>query len=533
MSTSFGWDFPYESRRAPVIARNVVATSQPLASQAGLQALARGGNAVDAILAAAITLTVVEPCSNGVGSDAFAQVFDGQSLHGYSGNGRSPVAWSPDRFNHFESMPKAGWHTVTVPGAVRTWVDLHTRYGRLDFSALFERAIHYARHGFHVGHKTAEQWENSLDRFNEYKPFVDHFSNAQGCAPASGELFKRPDLADTLEEISHTKGESFYTGSLADKIVSQASQEGGYLAREDLAIHEGRWTSPLHMDYNGVRVHELPPSGQGLAVLIALGILKHFDPKDIRINKPSGVHTQIEAMKIAIRAAFDHIADPDAMHHGVSVEELLDEQSLQRAANSITKTATKLPPLALPTSPDTVFLTAADESGMMVSYIQSNYMGFGSGIVVDGTGIALQNRGAGFVLTPDHPNQVDGAKKPYHTIIPGFVTTLENEPLAAFGVMGGHMQHQGHVQMVSRIYDHGENPQAASDASRWYVSPEFDVVLESPQPNEMLAELTAMGHNVTLSGNEGLFGGAQLIVRVDDGYIAASDHRKEGCAVGF
>ena len=533
MAASYRWDFPYTSRRAPVIARNVIATSQPLASQAGIQAFAEGGNAIDAILAAAITLTVVEPCNNGIGSDAFAQVWDGNQLHGYSGNGRSPAAWSPERFSIYEGMPRHGWDTVTVPGAVRTWRDLHEKFGELSFEDAFQSAIVYAREGFHVGHKTAALWQRSLDVFSEYDSFQSHFATAGGRAPKPGEVFKRPTLATTLEELALTKGESLYRGGYADRIVSQSERQGGCLSKSDLENHRGEWTSPIHIDYNNVRLHELPPSGQGLGALIALGILKHLETDTMNPGSSDWCHYQLEAMKIAIRASFDHISDPAHMADRVSVSELLDETSLKQAAMSIGSSASDLPPLALPTSEDTVYLAAADDSGMMVSYIQSNYMGFGSGIVIEDTGIAMQNRGAGFVLTPNHPNQVDGSKRPYHTIIPGFVTDQQNNPLAAFGVMGGHMQHQGHVQMVTRLFDHHENPQAASDAPRWHVTPDFEVVLESKESQQVVDELRARGHRARVGEDENLFGGAQLICRIDDGYIAASDHRKEGCALGL
>ena len=532
MSARFRWDFPYASRRAPVIARNVVATSQPLASQAGIRILQDGGNAVDAILAAAITLTVVEPCNNGVGSDAFAQVFDGERLHGYTGSGRSPQAWHPSRFKNYDRMPIHGWDAVTVPGAVQTWVDLHECFGRVPFERLFDSAIDYAQNGFHVGHKTAQLWQRSAEIFNEFESFQKHFCKG-GRAPRAGELYARTDLADTLIDIAQTNGETFYRGALAKAIEAQSTAEGGCITAQDLANHHGIWQDPLSIDYHDVRLHELPPSGQGLAALIALGMLRHTNVANMQPDSADWIHVQVEAMKIAIRAAFDHIADLDSMAKFVSSDELLDEESLRRAASTIGATAADLPPVSLPVSHDTVYLAAADESGVMVSYIQSNYMGFGSGIVIEGTGIAMQNRGAGFVLTEGHPNQVAGAKRPFHTIIPGLVTDLNNEPLAAFGVMGGHMQHQGHVQMVSRIFDHQQNPQAASDAPRWHVTKDFDVVLERGVEPSVASDLLDRGHKVTIESEENLFGGAQLICRLDDGYCAASDHRKEGCALGF
>ncbi len=532
MARSFSWDFPYRSKRAPVIARNVVATSQPLASQAGIRILQDGGNAIDAILAAAITLTVVEPCNNGIGSDAFAQVFDGERLHGYTGSGRSPSAWSPVRFEQYDEMPRLGWDSVTVPGAVQTWVDLHERFGVTPFDALFESAIEYAERGFHVGHKTAPLWQRSAETYKEFEPFQKHFC-VDGRAPDAGELYVRPELADTLRDIAETRGESFYRGTLAQRIVDQSSAEGGCISLDDLDEHRGIWQVPLSVDYRDVRLHELPPSGQGLAALIALGILKYTDVAAKPPDSADWMHLQIEAMKIAIRAAFDHIADIDVMGQFVSIDDLLDEGSLRQAAAAIRTKAADIPPLALPVSNDTVYLAAADASGIMVSYIQSNYMGFGSGIVIDGTGIAMQNRGSGFVLTGNHPNQVGGRKRPFHTIIPGFVTDHVGSPLAAFGVMGGHMQHQGHVQMVSRMYDHHQNPQAASDAPRWHVTEDFDVVLESGVDPAEANELRDRGHTISIEAEEHRFGGAQLICRLDDGYCAASDHRKEGCALGF
>lgn len=494
--------------------------------------LQNGGNAVDAILAAAITLTVVEPCNNGIGSDAFAQVFDGDHLHGYTGSGRSPSAWNPERFSNYDEMPIHGWDSVTVPGAVRTWVDLHERFGIAPFDALFESAIRYSERGFHVGHKTAPLWQRSAEIFSKFDPFQRHFC-VGGRAPNPGELYVRPELAETLRDIAETKGESFYRGSLAQTIVDQSIAEGGCLTVSDLDEHRGIWQEPLTVDYHNVRLHELPPSGQGLAALIALGILRNTDVATKQPDSADWMHLQIEAMKIAVRAAFDHIADLEAMDPFVAIDDLLDEGSLSRAAGTIRTEASDLPPLALPVSNDTVYLAAADESGIMVSYIQSNYMGFGSGIVIDGTGIAMQNRGAGFVLTENHPNQVGGRKRPFHTIIPGFVSDHDGAPLAAFGVMGGHMQHQGHVQMVSRMYDHGQNPQAASDAPRWHVTQDFDVVLEKGVDLSVATDLRHRGHNVSIEPEEHRFGGAQLICRLDDGYCGASDHRKEGCALGF
>ncbi len=513
-----------------MFARNAVATSQPLATQAGIDMLRRGGNAVDAAIATAITLTVVEPTMNGVGSDAFAIVWDGHDLTGINGSGKSPAAWTPNRFKG-PNMPTQGWDSVTVPGAVSTWVALSQKFGKLPFADLFEPAIRYARDGFQVGTKTASIWSWSVDSFAHFNGFQEHFA-PHGRSPNPGEIFERPDLVETLTDIAYTEGESLYRGRLADAIVAQSQREGGVMTLDDLANHSVLWTDPIAQPYRDVVLHEIPPNGQGLAAQIALSILEHLDVQSIEPGSVNWIHYQVEAMKIAIRAAFDHFADPEVMTTPPS--ELLEPGSIARAAKSISNnSASRYPPVALPVSEDTVYLTTADADGAMVSMIQSNYRGFGSGIVIDGTGISMQNRGSGFVLTPGHPNIVAGSKRPFHTIIPGFVSRSDGGPAMAFGVMGGHMQHQGHVQMVTRVFDHGENPQAASDAPRWHVSPDYRLALETGTSPKTIKALEERGHDAVLVTDEGLFGGAQLICCLEDGYCAASDHRKEGMAAGF
>ncbi len=526
----FNWSLPYVSRRAPVFARNAVATSQPLATQAGIDMLRRGGNAIDAAIATAITLTVVEPAMNGIGSDAFAIVWDGNGLSGINGSGKSPAAWTPDRFKG-PKRPTQGWDSITVPGAVSTWTALSKKFGDLPLEDLFEPAIRYARDGFQVGPKTAPVWSWSVESFAHFNSFQEHFTS-QGRSPNTGEVFKRPDLVETLTDIARTDGESLYRGRLAGAIVGQSQQEGGVMTLDDLANHSVLWTDPISQPYRNVVLHEIPPNGQGLAAQIALSILEHLDVQSTEPGSADWIHYQVEAMKIAIRAAFDHFADPAAMV--IPPSELLEPGSIARAANAISaNAASQFSPVALPVSEDTVYLTTADADGRMVSMIQSNYRGFGSGIVIEGTGISMQNRGSGFVLTPGHPNIVAGGKRPFHTIIPGFVTRADGNPAMAFGVMGGHMQHQGHVQMVTRIFDHRENPQAASDAPRWHVSPDYRLALETGTPPGTIKALQERGHEALLVEDEGLFGGAQLICCLEDGYCAASDHRKEGAAAGF
>ncbi len=522
------WQQTYPSSRSPICARNLVASSQPLAVQAGLEALRRGGNAVDAALATAITLTVVEPNNNGLGSDAFCILWDGDRLTGLNASGRAPRSWTRDRFSGLRQMPALGWESVTVPGAVSAWVALSERYGKLPFAHLFDRAIEYAEDGFQVGPKTAFYWKLAESIYDEFTDFRDHFLPA----PEAGSRVRRPDLARSLKLIAKSRGEAFYRGELAERMAASAAQADGALTMEDLETHTADWVTPIAQPYRQVALHEIPPNGQGLAAQIALGILGHRDAAPL--DSAEWFHVQIEAMKIAIRAAFDHFADPRAMR--VPPEALLEEGILARVADSIGVKAAPLPPAALngelPASTDTVYLAAADAGGMMVSFIQSNYLGFGSGIVIPDTGIAMQNRGSGFSLDSDHPNCVGPGKRPYHTIIPGFVTEA-GAPRLAFGVMGGHMQHQGHVQMVGRVFDHQQNPQLASDAPRWHVYPDFSVGLEPGFPEPAARELSARGHAVRFEPLEHVFGGAQLILRTEDGYVAGSDHRKEGQAAGY
>ena len=515
---------PYPSERSPVCASNMVATSQPLAVQAGLDALRKGGNAVDAAIATAITLTIVEPVSNGIGSDAFAIIWDGEKLVGLNGSGRAPAAWTREYFSPQRCMPQFGWDSVTVPGAVSVWVALSERYGALPFETLFEAGIRYAEEGFQVGPKTAYYWGAAPYLYEAYPAFAEHFLPA----PQAGQRFFRPDAGKTLRTIAATKGESFYQGELAERIERAAIAGGGALRKSDLANHHVDWVDLIAQPYRNVVLHEIPPNGQGLAAQIALGILQNFEPPPV--DSARSMHLQIEAMKIALRAAAEHFADIQAMR--VTPEELLEPGSLARAAAKITDSAMSLPPASLPISLDTVYLSAADASGMMVSFIQSNYYGFGSGIVIPETGISMQNRGWGFLLDPNHPNCVAPGKRPFHTIIPGFVTE-GGQPRMSFGVMGGPMQAQGHVQMMLRMFDHGQNPQAASDAPRWHVYPDFSVGLEPGFPEAVATELAQRGHSITFDTAGRTFGGAQLILKTHDGYVGGSDHRKEGMAAGF
>lgn len=524
-----GTEFPYRSQRMPVMAGNIVATSQPLAAQAGLSMLAAGGNAVDAALCTAITLTVVEPTSNGIGSDAFAIVWDGSNLHGLNGSGRSPSTWTFDRFSHLPEMPSTGWDSVTVPGAVSVWVALSEKFGRLTFADLFQPAIRYAREGFPVSPITADQWKLAAVKFKDFPDFGKAFL-IDGRSPAAGEVFRCPAQAETLSEIAETGGLSFYNGELARNMVECSRSQRGALQMEDLSSHRPEWVTPISIEYRGLRLHELPPNGQGLAALVAAGVLGEFDLKGFSVDSADSLHLQIEAMKIGFAVVSRHLADPGFM--SCDPESFLTPEFLQPKAKQIDMTRARSWDAEIPHDRGTVYLTAADESGMIVSFIQSNYMGFGSGVVVPGTGISLQNRGAGFSLEKGHPNQVDGGKRPYHTIIPAFVTR-DDKPVMSFGVMGGHMQPQGHLQMMTRIFDYGQNPQAASDAPRWCITPKGDVAVESGIDKSVLDDLSSRGHSILTDQPQSLFGGAQLIYCQGKHYLGASDHRKDGMAVGL
>ena len=526
----FGWGFPYASQRMPVLAKNMVATSQPLAAQAGLAMLAKGGNAVDAGLAAAITLTVVEPTSNGIGSDAFAILWDGQRLVGLNASGRSPAGWTPERFQGRKEVPALGWDSVTVPGCVSAWITLSKRYGKLPFEALFEAAIRYARESFMVSPITSISWANQAVKLKSFSEFAWTFL-PKDRAPYPGERFFCPQQAETLEDIATTAGESFYRGALAERIALASQADDGAMTQDDLAAHRCDWVEPISIEYRGYHLHEMPPNGQGIAALMALGILRNFDVASHPVDSPDSYHLLIEAMKLAFADTYRNVTDPAAMQ--VTPAQMLDAAYLAGRAKAIDMKRAQHHEAALPKGGGTIYLTTADEKGMMFSYIQSNYQGFGSGVVVPGTGISLQNRGSGFTLAPGHPNQVGPRKRPFHTIIPGFLTR-NGQPVMSFGVMGGNMQPQGHLQMIVRLVDYNQNPQACSDAPRWCVNHDFSVSFEDSVPAPVKEELTRRGHRIVPSDRPMFgFGGAQLIHRLDDGYLGASDHRKDGGAVGF
>ena len=523
-------DTPYATRRRPTLARNVVSTSQPLAAQAGLRMLLAGGNAVDAALAAAMTLTVVEPISNGIGSDAFAIIWDGKQLHGLNASGRSPAAWTAEYFRGKKTMPTRGWNSVSVPGCVSAWVELSKKFGKLPFATLFEPAIEYAANGFPVSPFIAERWDPQVPELRNEPGFAEAFLR-DGRAPRAGEIFRFPDQARTLGRIAATQGEAFYRGELAEKMQAHSMANGGAMTREDLASHTNDWVGTITQDYRGLTVHEIPPNGQGIVCLMALGILSHFDVSDYPVDSADSVHLQIEAVKLAFADAYRFVADPRAMEF--APQRLLDPDYLEARAGLLDMKRAQDFGHGTPPKGGTVYLTAADASGMMVSMIQSNFMGFGSGVVVPGTGISLQNRGSGFVLTPDHPNQVAPRKRPFHTIIPGFVTK-NGEPVMSFGLMGGSMQPQGHTQMMVRMADYGQGPQGAIDAPRFRIVQGMEITFENEWPAATIKELARRGHRImNLPGDYNAFGCAQIAHRLEDGYLCASDARRDSLAVGF
>lgn len=530
------WTFPHSASRKPVFARNVVATSQPLAAQAGAAVFARGGNAIDAALAAAIALTVVEPTMNGIGGDAFALVWDGRQLHGLNGSGRAPAAWHPGRFAGLERMPQRGWDSVTVPGQVAAWADLSERFGALPFEDLFVDALRLARGGYPVSPTIARQWAQAATDLRAGPGFAEAFL-PHGRAPRVGELWRFAAQADTLEEIARTRGRSFYEGRLAQALTDFARAHGAALAPADLRAHRSQWVAPVGLGFRGHTVHEIPPNGQGLAALIALGLLEHLPYDDTAPGSARRAHLEIEAMRVAFADLYAHVGDPAHMRHAPA--QLLDAGYLRERALAIDPHRAGRHAPGQPPGGGTVYLSTADAQGRMVSYIQSNYKGFGSGVVVPGTGIALHNRGMGFVTTPGHPNEVAGGKRPLHSIIPAFLSR-GGAPAMAFGVMGGNMQAQGHVQMVLRHAVEGRDPQASSDAPRWRIGDSAELLLEPEWSPAVVAELAAMGHAPTLPPADNLeFGSAQLVARLAGGtpeesvYAAGSDHRRDGQAVGW
>ncbi|WP_144875003.1 gamma-glutamyltransferase [Hyella patelloides] len=524
--------YPYNSSRCVVLGRKcAVATSQSLATLAGMEMFWAGGNAVDAAIATAIALTVVEPTSNGIGGDAFALVWDDGKLHGLNASGRSPQALTSDRFKDLERIPLLGWLSVTVPGAVSGWRSLWEKWGKLPFEQLFSPAIRYASEGYPVSPITAQAWQQAAATFlpltaPKYQSFKQVFF-PQNRAPKVGEIWGSKFHAATLKEIAATGGESFYQGKLAQAIAKYAEDTGGLVTTEDLANHQADWVEPISTQYGNLKVWEIPPNTQGIAALMGLNILEGFDLQQYPRDSGASFHRQIEAIKLAFADLHQYVADPRSM--SVSSEQLLAKNYAAQRRELIGERAISLATPGLPTG-GTVYLAAADEN-LMVSLIQSNYQGFGSGLLVPETGIALHNRGLGFTLEPGHPNEVAPHKRPFHTIIPGFLTEGDRA-LGPFGVMGAPMQPQGHLQVVVNMVNYGMNPQSALDAPRWRYLEKDLVLLETHVPQDIVLDLVDRGHNIRLA-HPRMFGKGQIILRQDNVLIAASEPRADGLALAF
>ena len=506
---------PYQSQRNTVVAKKgMVATSQPLAAQAGLEILRSGGNAIDAAIAAAAALTVVEPTSNGIGSDAFALVWAEGELHGLNASGPAPQSISIEALQELghQSIPAYGVLPITVPGAPSAWCELSKRFGKLPLTDVLAPAIRYAEEGYPLSPILGRNWSKDYQNFkeifkgSEYKPWFDAFA-PNGCAPQIGEIWSSPGHAHTLRSIAETAGESFYRGAIAEKIAGFIQEHNGFLSQEDLAAYKAEWVKPISVHYKGYDVWEIPPNGQGLVALMAFNILKGLDLKEK--ESVDSYHKLIESMKLAYTDGKAFITEESKMPH--TVEELLSEEYARMRRELIGKEAIEPAPVR-PPSGGTVYLAAADEEGNMVSFIQSNYMGFGSGIVIPGTGISMQNRGHDFSLDATHPNSLQPGKKTYHTIIPGFLTK-DNEAVGPFGVMGGYMQPQGHLQVITNTIDFHLHPQAALDAARWQWMEGKTIMVEPGFPNHIAQALARRGHNIQVATDTGRFGRGQIIWR--------------------
>jgi gamma-glutamyltranspeptidase/glutathione hydrolase len=536
---NFDWKTAYPSTRVPVFARNIVSTSHPLAAQAGLRMIQQGGNAVDGAIAAAAAMTVLEPCSNGLGSDAFCILWDGKKLHGLNASGPAPAAWSPEYFRRKHGAdalrpPVRGWDSVTVPGAVAAWVALSERFGTLPFGDLLAPAIEIAERGYAVPIIVQQKWVAAAPLLGALPGWAEAFL-PHGRPPEVGERFAFPAAARALKAIAATKGAAFYGGEIAEAAAAHSRAHGGAIEASDFASYKPEWVEPIGIDTYGHRLHEIPPNGQGIAALVALGILRHFDIESLPIDGAESQHLQIEAMKLAFADVYAHVADSRSMR--ITSEEMLDDAYLAGRARLIDPKRAQQFGAGNPVKGGTIYLSAADERGMMVSFIQSNYMGFGSGVVVPGWGMSMQNRGHGFVLDPKSPNCVAPGRRPFHTIIPAFLTK-DGQPQMSFGVMGGNMQPQAHVQTLVRMLAHRQQPQAACDAPRWRFNHGLDINVEATMGEATVAGLVERGHHVdVIDDSYQDFGAGQFIWRLGDpavaGYVAASDPRRDGQAAGF
>tara|TARA_A100000164_G_scaffold381674_1_gene434601 strand:+ start:86 stop:1759 length:1674 start_codon:yes stop_codon:yes gene_type:complete len=546
LNAIFGYDritgLPFASRSEVIAANGMVATSHPLATQTAIEILKDGGNAIDAAIAANAVLGLVEPTGCGIGGDLFAIVWDSKTekLYGLNSSGPAPIDMSIDFIKNqgLEKIPAYGPLPVTVPGAVAGWSTLHKKFGKKKFDSLFRSAIHYAENGFPVSELVAYYLAGSANRFKNYPNFSDVWMK-DGKTPSKGEIFKNKELANTYKKIASTYGKDFYAGTLAKKIADFIQSEGGLLTEKDLANFKPEWIQPVSTNYRGYDVWELPPNGQGIAALQILNILENFNISSMKFDSAEYIHLFTEAKKLAYEDRAKYYADPN--FSDIPTKQLISKNYASSRTKLIDENKAAARYDAGLENGDTIYLTVADKFGNMVSLIQSNYRGMGSGMVPEGLGFMLQDRGEMFSLDPDHMNSLVGGKRPFHTIIPAFITK-DSKPFISFGLMGGAMQPQGHAQMVINLIDFNMNLQEAGDAPRirhvGSSQPTGEIMLdggylslESGFSEKTRQELKEKGHK--LKYDKGGFGGYQAIMLKDGVYYGASESRKDGHASGY
>ena len=526
----------YNSIRNLIYSNNgAVATSTPIAAQVGLEILKKGGNAIDAAVATAAILTVVEPTGCGIGGDAYAMVWieKEKKLYGLNSSGFAPENMKLENYKNIKTLPKYGFKAVTVPGVVAAWSKLNRKYGNLTLLECMKPAINYAREGYPVSQSVSLLWQKSYEEYKEnlngeeYKYWFETFA-PKGRGPYPGEIFRCEDMPKTLEEIGKTNGESFYRGSLANKIDEFSRKYNGFIRKSDLEKFYPQWIEPISTNYRGYDIFEMPPNGHGITVLMALNILKKFE-LDSNKENVENYHKIIESLKLAFADSKTYVTDMDEMK--VKIEDLLSETYADKRRELITDKAI-IPTHGEPYSPGTVYLCTSDKEGNMVSYIQSNYTEFGSGLVVPNTGIAIHNRGNNFSLDKNHVNVVKPFKKPYHTIIPGFICK-SNESVGAFGVMGAFMQPQGHLQVITNLIDFNLNPQESLDAPRWQWIGENLIEVEEDMPLDIVKGLMEKGHKIKIVKDFTSMGKGQIILKKklnekESVYISATEKRCDG-----
>ena len=531
--------------RSEVIAQNgIAATSQPLATMVAIDILQQGGNAIDAAIAANAVLGLVEPTGNGMGGDLFAIIWDaeGKKLHGLNASGRSPKSLTLEWFveNGYESIPSHGPLPVSVPGCVDGWFEMHKKFGSISMKSILAPAIQYAEEGFPVSELIAYYWGRSVPFLSKYDGFAEVFA-PNGKAPEKGEVFKNPALANTFRKLISDGRDAFYKGEIAQTIATYIEEQGGFLSYEDLASHKSEWIDPVSTNYRGYDVWELPPNGQGIAALQILNLLEAYDLKSMSYDSPEYIHLFTEAKKIAFEDRAKYYADPD--FNDIPVEQLISKSYADERRKLMGDRARRTIDESKLNHGETIYMTVADKDGNMVSLIQSNYRGMGSGMTPPGLGFILQDRGELFTMEEGHFNVYEPEKRPFHTIIPGFVT-VDGAPWLSFGVMGGAMQPQGHAQVLINIIDFGMNIQEAGDAPRIrhggssqptgeQMTNGGTLYLETGFDLETLRTLRRKGHRLEFSA--GGYGGYQAIKWDSEKgvYFGASESRKDGMAAGY